>query len=213
MPVKKFRPITPTLRFKTVSSFDEITKSTPEKSLLRPLKKSAGRNSKGRITSRHRGGGHKRAYRLIDFKRNKIAIPAVVHSIEYDPNRSARIALLHYIDGEKRYILSPEGLKVGDQVISGPEAPIRPGNALPLENAPLGGTVHNVELQPGKGGQLGRSAGAEIQLMAKEGKFATLQLPSGERRLVPLAVMRQLGRLGILSTKILFWGKPDAAVG
>jgi large subunit ribosomal protein L2 len=182
MPVKKFRPVTPTLRFKTVSSFVEITKTTPEKSLLEPLKKSGGRNSRGRITSRHKGGGHKRAYRRIDFKRNKLSVPAVVNSIEYDPNRSARIALLHYVDGEKRYILSPNGLQVGDQIVAGPQSPIRVGNALPLENMPLGSTVHNVELQPGKGGQLGRSAGAEIQLMAKDGRFATLQLPSGERR-------------------------------
>lgn len=207
MPVKKFRPVTPTLRFKTVSSFIEITKDTPEKSLISPLKKSGGRNSQGRITSRHRGGGHKRAYRIIDFKRNKIDVPAVVHSIEYDPNRSARIALLHYIDGEKRYILSPNGLQVGDQIMAGPEAPIRLGNALPLENAPLGSTVHNVELQPGKGGQLGRSAGAGIQVMAKEGRFATLRLPSGERRLVPLSCYATLGQVGNLEHENIVLGK------
>jgi large subunit ribosomal protein L2 len=207
MPVKKFRPVTPTLRFKTVSSFIEITKDTPEKSLISPLKKSGGRNSQGRITSRHRGGGHKRAYRIIDFKRNKIDVPAVVHSIEYDPNRSARIALLHYIDGEKRYILSPNGLQVGDQIMAGPEAPIRLGNALPLENAPLGSTVHNVELQPGKGGQLGRSAGAGIQVMAKEGRFATLRLPSGERRLVPLTCYATLGQVGNLEHENIVLGK------
>ena len=207
MPVKKFRPVTPTLRFKTVSSFVEITKTTPEKSLLEPLKKSGGRNSRGRITSRHKGGGHKRAYRLIDFKRNKLSVPAVVSSIEYDPNRSARIALLHYADGEKRYILSPNGLQVGDQIVAGPQAPIRVGNALPLENMPLGSTIHNVELQPGKGGQLGRSAGAEIQLMAKDGRFATLQLPSGERRLVPLVCYATLGQVGNLEHENVVLGK------
>lgn len=207
MPVKKFRPVTPTLRFKTVSSFVEITKTTPEKSLLEPLKKSGGRNSRGRITSRHKGGGHKRAYRRIDFKRNKLSVPAVVHSIEYDPNRSARIALLHYADGEKRYILSPNGLQVGDPIVAGPQSPIRVGNALPLENMPLGSTIHNVELQPGKGGQLGRSAGAEIQLMAKDGKFATLQLPSGERRLVPLVCYATLGQVGNLEHENVVLGK------
>jgi len=207
MPVKKFRPVTPTLRFKTVSSFVEITKTTPEKSLLEPLKKSGGRNSRGRITSRHKGGGHKRAYRRIDFKRNKLSVPAIVNSIEYDPNRSARIALLHYADGEKRYILSPNGLQVGDQLVAGPQASIRVGNALPLENMPLGSTIHNVELQPGKGGQLGRSAGAEIQLMAKDGRFATLQLPSGERRLVPLVCYATLGQVGNLEHENVVLGK------
>ena len=177
MPVKKFRPITPSLRFKTVSSFEEITKDTPEKSLVEPNKKSGGRNNRGRITSRRRGGGHRRQYRRIDFKRDKVGVPAIVHSIEYDPNRSARIALLHYVDGEKRYILAPIGLRVGDEVASGADAEIRPGNALPLANIPLGSNVHNVELKPGKGGQIGRSAGAEIQVMAKEGNFATLRLP------------------------------------
>jgi large subunit ribosomal protein L2 len=207
MPVKKFRPVTPTLRFKTVSSFVEITKTTPEKSLLEPLKKTGGRNSRGRITSRHIGGGHKRAYRRIDFKRNKLSVPAVVNSIEYDPNRSARIALLHYADGEKRYILSPNGLQVGDQLVAGPQAPIRVGNALPLENMHLGSTIHNVELQPGKGGQLGRSAGVEIQLMAKDGRFATLQLPSGERRLVPLVCYATLGQVGNLEHENVVLGK------
>ena len=167
MPVKKFRPVTPSLRFKTVSSFEEITKNTPEKSLVEPNKKSGGRNNRGRITSRRRGGGHRRQYRRIDFKRDKVGVPAIVHSIEYDPNRSARIALLHYIDGEKRYILAPIGLSVGDKVASGADADIRPGNALPLASIPLGSNVHNVELKPGKGGQIGRSAGAEIQVMAR----------------------------------------------
>ncbi|MBT3603551.1 MAG: 50S ribosomal protein L2 [Candidatus Latescibacteria bacterium] len=207
MPVKKFRPVTPTLRFKTVSSFDEITTDAPEKTLLQPLKKSAGRNNRGRITSRRRGGGHKRSYRQIDFRRNKLEIPAVVNSIEYDPNRSARIALLHYADGEKRYILSPNGLQVGDQISAGPQAPIQPGNALPLESVPLGSSVHNVELQPGKGGQLGRSAGTEIQVMAKEGRFATLQLPSGERRLVPLSCYATIGQVGNLEHENIVIGK------
>lgn len=207
MPVKKFRPITPTQRFKTVSSFAEVTKDTPEKTLLEPLKKTGGRNSRGRITSRRRGGGHKRSYRRIDFKRNKVAIPAIVHSIEYDPNRSARIALLHYADGEKRYILSPIGLEVGATIVSGPQAPIRSGNALPLENIPTGSTVHNVELQPEKGGQIGRSAGAEIQVMAKDGRFATLQLPSGERRLVPLACYATIGQVGNLEHENVVIGK------
>jgi len=207
MPVKKFRPLTPSLRFKTVSSFEEITKDTPEKSLLEPNKKSGGRNNHGRITTRRRGGGHRRSYRRIDFKRNKAGVPSTVHSIEYDPNRSARIALLHYVDGEKRYILAPIGLNVGDEIISGPEAEIRPGNALPLANIPLGSNVHNVELKPGKGGQMGRSAGAEIQVMAKEGDFATIQLPSGERRLVPLSCYATIGQVGNLEHENVVVGK------
>lgn len=196
MPVKSFRPFTPSLRFKTVSSFEEITRSEPEKSLVEANRKSGGRNNMGRITSRRRGGGHRRHYRVIDFKRNKLGVPASVHSIEYDPNRSARIALLHYADGEKRYILAPAGLRVGARVVSGPDADVRPGNALPLENIPQGTHVHSVELQPGKGGQLGRSAGAEIQIMAKEGKFAQLRLPSGEVRLVPVTCYATVGQVG-----------------
>ncbi len=196
MPVKSFRPFTPSLRFKTVSSFEEITKSEPEKSLVEANRKSGGRNNMGRITSRRRGGGHRRHYRVIDFKRNKLGVPASVYSIEYDPNRSARVALLHYADGEKRYILAPAGLRVGAQVVSGPDADVRPGNALPLENIPQGTHVHNVELQPGKGGQLGRSAGAEIQIMAKEGKFAQLRMPSGEVRLVPVTCYATVGQVG-----------------
>jgi len=207
MPVKKFRPITPSLRFKTVSSFEEITKDTPEKSLVEPNKKSGGRNNRGRITSRRRGGGHRRQYRRIDFKRDKVGVPAIVHSIEYDPNRSARIALLHYADGEKRYILAPIGLKVGDEVASGADAEIRPGNALPLANIPLGSNVHNVELKPGKGGQIGRSAGAEIQVMAKEGNFATLRLPSGERRLVLVSCYATIGQVGNLEHENVVVGK------
>lgn len=196
MPVKSFRPFTPSLRFKTVSSFEEITRSEPEKSLVEANRKSGGRNNMGRITSRRRGGGHRRHYRVIDFKRNKTGVPASVYSIEYDPNRSARIALLHYADGEKRYILAPAGLTVGARVVSGPDADVRPGNALPLENIPQGTHVHNVELQPGKGGQLGRSAGAEIQIMAKEGNFAQLRLPSGEVRLVPVTCYATVGQVG-----------------
>ena len=196
MPVKSFRPFTPSLRFKTVASFEEITRSEPEKSLVEANRKSGGRNNMGRITSRRRGGGHRRHYRVIDFKRSKLGVPARVYSIEYDPNRSARIALLHYADGEKRYILAPAGLKIGATVISGPDADVRPGNALPLENIPQGTHVHNVEMQPGKGGQLGRSAGAEIQIMAKEGNFAQLRMPSGEVRLVPVTCYATVGQVG-----------------
>ena len=207
MAIKTFRPLTPSLRFKTVSGFDEITKSRPEKSLVETNKKSGGRNNRGRITVRHRGGGHRRSYRKVDFKRNKVGIPAQVHAIEYDPNRSARIALLYYADGEKRYILAPVGIQVGDRVLSGPEAEIRPGNALPLERIPLGSLVHNLELQPGKGGQLGRSAGAEIQLMAKERGFAQVQLPSGERRLISVHCYATLGQVGNLEHESIVLGK------
>ena len=207
MPVKKFRPFTPSLRFKTVSAFEEVTRTTPEKSLVKGRKKTGGRNNRGRITSRRRGGGHRKSYRKIDFGRNKLGIPASVYSIEYDPNRSARIALLHYADGEKRYILSPVGLNVGDRVMAGPNAEIRPGNALPLSNIPLGSTIHNVEMQPGKGGQLGRSAGTEIQLMSKEGGFAQVQLPSGERRLVPLACYATIGQVGNVEHENVVIGK------
>lgn len=191
----------------TTPSFDEITKSKPEKSLTRPLKKSGGRNKQGRITSRFRGGGHKRAYRIIDFQRRKDVVPATVAAIEYDPNRSARIALLHYKDGEKAYILAPVGLKVGDTVVSGPEADIRPGNALPLRNVPLGTTVHNVELNMGKGGQLGRSAGAAIQLMAKEGDYASLRLPSGEVRRTHLDCRATIGQVGNIDHENISSGK------
>lgn len=207
MAVKSFRPITPALRFKTVSSFEEVTKGEPEKSLVEFNKKTGGRNNKGRITSRRRGGGHRRKYRRIDFKRDKVGVPAKVHAIEYDPNRSARIALLHYLDGEKRYILAPVGLKVGDQVVSGPEADIRPGNTLPLEQIPLGSIIHNVELQVGKGGQLGRSAGTAIQVMAKEGKHAQLRLPSGEMRMVPMRCQATMGQVGNLEHENITVGK------
>ena len=207
MAVKSFRPITPGLRFKTVSSFEEITKSRPEKSLIESNKKSGGRNNRGRITSRRRGGGHKRFYRKIDFKRDKSGVPATVHSVEYDPNRSARIALLNYVDGEQRHILAPIGLRVGSRVESGPNADIRPGNALPLDNIPLGSIVHNVELQPGRGGQIGRAAGVEIQVMAKEGDFAQLRMPSGEMRLVRVGCYATIGQVGNLDHENVVVGK------
>jgi len=196
MPVKKYKPTSPGRRGMSVSSFDEITRSKPEKSLTEPLKSHAGRNNQGRITVRHRGGGHKRRYRIIDFKRNKDGVPGKIVSVEYDPNRTARIALVVYADGEKRYILSPVGLQVGQTIMSGPEAEIRVGNCLPLRNMPLGSTIHNIELNPGKGGQMVRSAGAAAQLMAKEGKYAQLRMPSGEVRLVPLVARATLGQVG-----------------
>ena len=196
MAYKTFKPYTPGRRQMTVSTFEEITTNKPEKSLLAPLHNHGGRNGSGKMTVRHQGGGHKRQYRIIDFKRNKDNIPATVATIEYDPNRTCRIALLHYADGEKRYILAPRGLKVGDVVTSGPESDIKPGNALPLLNIPLGTTVHNVELKIGKGGQMVRSAGNGAQLMAKEGKYATLRLPSGEMRMVPIVCRATIGEVG-----------------
>jgi len=207
MPVKNFRPITPSQRFKTVSSFEEITKTRPEKSLLAPVRKKAGRNNLGRITVRRRGGGHKRFYRIIDFKRNKEGIPAKVAAIEYDPNRSARIALLHYADGEKGYILAPQGLKVGDQVMSGEKAEIRIGNVLPLDKIPLGTGVHNIELKPGHGGQLVRGAGASAQLMAKEGEYVQLKLPSGEVRMIRFDCRATIGQVGNLDHVNISLGK------
>src|SRR5450759_1866196 len=196
MPIKSFRPTTPTRRFQTVVSREDITKQTPEKSLVKGKRASGGRNSTGRISSRFRGGGHKKAYREIDFKRDKHGIVAVVAAIEYDPNRSARIALLHYVDGEKRYILAPLDLKVGDTVISGPEADIKPGNALPLRAIPLGTIIHNIELKIGKGAQLARSAGTFAQLMSKEGKYSQVKLPSGEVRLVLQDCYATIGQVG-----------------
>ncbi len=207
MGIRKVKPTSPGRRFQTYLTFDEITKTKPEKSLVVPLKKTGGRNCYGRITCRHRGGGHKRLYRIIDFKRDKIDIPAKVASIEYDPNRSARIALLHYADGEKRYILAPVGLNVGDTVISSEHADIKPGNTMPLKNIPLGTIVHNVELKIGGGGQLGRSAGASIQLMAKEGKYAQLRLPSGEVRMVLLECKATIGQVGNLDHENVSLGK------
>jgi large subunit ribosomal protein L2 len=196
MAIKMYKPTSPGRRGMSVSTFEEITRTTPERSLLRPLRENAGRNNQGRVTVRHQGGGHKRMYRLIDFKRNKHGIPARVDSIEYDPNRSARIALLVYADGEKRYILAPLGLKVGAQLMSGPEAEVRVGNALPVKNIPLGTVVHNVELQPGKGGQMARSAGTGAQVMAKEGDLAQLRLPSGEVRRVSINCLATIGQVG-----------------
>ena len=196
MPIKSYKPTSPGRRGMTVSTFEEITRTTPEKSLLRPLKKRAGRNFRGKITVRRRGGGHKRRYRVIDFKRDKFGVPARVASIEYDPNRSARIALLVYADGEKRYIIAPVGLMVGDTVMSGPDAEIRVGNALPISRIPLGTQIHNIELQPGRGGQLVRSAGASAQLMAKEGQYAQVRLPSGEVRMIHQNCMATIGQVG-----------------
>jgi large subunit ribosomal protein L2 len=207
MGVKKLKPTSPGRRFQTVSDFDTITKSTPEKSLLAPKTRSSGRNSYGRITSRHRGGGHKRRYRIIDFRRTKDGVPAKVASIEYDPNRNARIALLHYVDGEKRYILAPVGIKVGDMLESGPKADIRPGNALPLRNIPTGTVVHGVELRPGGGAKMGRSAGTAVQLMSKENKVALLRLPSGEMRQVSLDCRATVGQVGNTEAELIKIGK------
>ncbi|MEP0823051.1 MAG: 50S ribosomal protein L2 [Ignavibacterium sp.] len=207
MAIRKLRPMTPGTRFASVSTFEEITREKPEKSLLRPLKKSGGRNNLGRITSRHRGGGHKRRYRVIDFKREKHGVPATVTAIEYDPNRSARIALLKYVDGEKRYILAPDGLKVGAKVMSGPDGEVETGNAIPLKSVPVGTFVHNVELRPGKGGQMGRSAGNSLQLMAKEGDFATLKLPSGEVRKVRADCYATIGVVGNADHENISYGK------
>jgi large subunit ribosomal protein L2 len=191
----------------SVSTFEEITKTRPEKSLTVRLHKHAGRNNQGKITTRHRGGGAKRAYRLIDFKRNKLGIPAKVAAIEYDPNRSARIALLHYVDGEKRYIIAPLGLKVGDRVEAGPEADIRVGNALPLKNIPTGTTIHNIEMQRGRGGQLVRGAGVGAQLMAKEGNYALIRLPSGEQRNIHILCMATIGQVGNIDHENISIGK------
>jgi large subunit ribosomal protein L2 len=196
MGLKKYKPTSPGRRFQTVADFAEVTSTTPEKSLLEPLHKNGGRNNNGRITTRHQGGGHKRRYRKIDFKRNKDGVPAKVATIEYDPNRSARIALLHYADGEKRYILAPEKLRVGDLVQSGADADIKPGNALPLENIPTGTVVHAIELQPGKGAAIARSAGTSAQLIGKEGPNAILRMPSSEMRMVPLTCRATVGEVG-----------------
>lgn len=196
MAIKKYNPTTPGLRGMTVSAFEEITRTTPEKSLTVTLKKHAGRNSRGKITVRHRGGGYRPKYRIIDFKRNKDGVPGKVAAIEYDPNRSANIALIHYLDGEKRYIIAPETLTVGDVILSGPEADIKVGNALPLANIPVGTIIHNIEMKPGKGGQMVRSAGNGAQLMAKEGKEAQIRLPSGEVRKIRLECRATIGEVG-----------------
>ena len=207
MAIKSFRPTSPGRRFATVSSFQEITKTQPEKSLLAPLKKQAGRNNQGRLTVRHRGGGHKRSYRIIDFRRNKDGIPATVAAIEYDPNRSAYIALLHYADGEKRYILAPNGLKVGTVIHSGTGSDIKVGNCLTLSEIPFGTIIHNLELKPGKGGQLVRSAGAGAQLKAREGDYAHVELPSGEVRLIHVNCRATIGQVGNLDHQNLTIGK------
>lgn len=196
MGIRASKPVTPSRRFYSESTFEELTTSKPERSLLAPLKKSGGRNNTGRITSRHRGGGHKRRYRIIDFRRNKLGVEAKVATIEYDPNRSARICLLEYADGEKRYILMPNGVKVGDTLMAGPDAEIRDGNAIPLGRVPLGSFIHNIELMPGKGGQLSRSAGTAAQLVAREGDFSTVRLPSGEMRMVRNVCYATLGTVG-----------------
>jgi large subunit ribosomal protein L2 len=207
MAIKRYKPTSPGRRGMSVSGFDDVTKSTPEKSLLRPLHRTAGRNNQGRITSRHRGGGHYHHYRVIDFKRNKHGIPARVVGIEYDPNRSARIALLRYADGEKRYILAPIGLTAGSTVMSGPEAEVRVGNALLLRNIPLGSQIHNIELKRGKGGQIVRSAGTSAQLMAKEGDYVTVRLPSGEMRRVHMECMATIGQVGNVDHQNITIGK------
>jgi large subunit ribosomal protein L2 len=207
MALRKYKPTSPGRRFMTVSTFEEVTKTEPEKSLTDPIKKKGGRNVYGRITTRHHGGGHKRRYRVVDFKRTKDGVPAKVAAIEYDPNRSARIALLHYADGAKAYILAPARLKVGAMVESGPAADIKPGNALPLQNIPTGTMVHNVELRPGRGGQMARSAGSSVQLVAKESGYATLRLPSGEMRRVALSCRATVGQVGNVDHENVSGGK------
>ena len=207
MPIRKRKPTSPGRRFQTSSDFSEVTKSKPEKSLTKPKPKTGGRNSYGRMTARHRGGGHKQRYRVIDFKRNKDGVPAKVAAIEYDPNRNARIALLHYYDGEKRYIIAAAGLNVGDVVQSGQGSEIRVGNALPLRYIPVGTTVHNVELHPGGGGKMARGAGMSVQLVAKEGEFATLRLPSGEMRTVPSSCKGTVGVVGNAEHELISLGK------
>jgi large subunit ribosomal protein L2 len=207
MGIRKLRPMTAATRFYSISTFEEVTKTKPEKGLLEPLKKSGGRNNLGRITSRHRGGGHKRMYRVIDFKRNKMGMAGTVAAIEYDPNRTCRIALVQYPDGEKRYILAPEGITVGAKISNGPQADVVAGNALPLKNIPVGTFVHNVEMRPGKGGQLGRSAGNSLQLMAKEGELATLKFPSGEVRKVSANCLGTIGVVGNGDHENISYGK------
>ena len=207
MPVRKSKPTSPGRRFQSHSDFKEITRTEPEKSLLEPKPKKAGRNNYGRITSRRQGGGNKNRYRVIDFRRNKDGVPAKVAHIEYDPNRNARIALLNYVDGEKRYILLPNRVKIGDMLASGPGADIRPGNALPLRNIPVGTVVHNVELRPGAGGKMARSAGSSVQLIAKEGTKATLRLPSGEMRMVPAECRATVGEVGNAEAELISLGK------
>ena len=207
MAIKRYKPTSAARRFMTVHTYEEITETKPERSLVEDMRKSGGRNNQGKITVRHIGGGNRRKYRIIDFKRNKDGIAATVKSIQYDPNRSANIALLQYADGEKRYILAPVGLNVGDKVMSGPEADIKAGNCLPFENIPVGTMVHNIELQPGKGGQIARAAGISAQLMAKEGAYATLKMPSGEMRLVSVKCRATIGQVGNVEHEIVSIGK------
>ena len=207
MGIKRYKPYTPSRRHMTVSTFEEITKKTPEKSLVVHLKKNSGRNNQGKLTVRHKGGGAKIKYRIIDFKRNKDNIPAKVVGIEYDPNRTANIALLVYADGEKRYILAPNGLEVGATLMSGENAEVRLGNTLPMKNIPVGASIHNIEMKPGKGGQLVRSAGVVAQLMAKEGKYATVKLPSGEMRQLPIECRATMGQVGNLDHELVHIGK------
>jgi large subunit ribosomal protein L2 len=205
--LKSFNPTTPSRRHMTVSTFEEITVSQPERSLVAPLTRKGGRNNQGKLSVRHQGGGHKRKYRIIDFKRNKDGVPGRVATIEYDPNRSANIALINYLDGEKRYILAPNGLKVGDTIISGTDADIKVGNALPLQNIPVGTVIHNIEMKPGKGAQIVRSAGTAAQLMAKEGSYATLRMPSGEMRQVHILCRATIGQVGNLDHENINIGK------
>jgi large subunit ribosomal protein L2 len=207
MALKTYQATTPSRRFASTLSFDEITRQRPEPSLVRPRKRSGGRNSSGRMTTRHRGGGHKRKIRLVDFRRDKFGIPAKVAAIEYDPNRSAFLALLHYVDGEKRYMLAPLGLKVGQMVMSGPDAEPLTGNALPLEKIPLGLTIHNVELEPGRGGRIARGAGTGVELMSREGRFANLRLPSGEIRMVNIRCLATIGQVGNIEHNLVSYGK------
>ena len=211
MPIRKAKPTSPGRRFQTFSDYSNLTRREPEKSLVEPKPKKAGRNSYGRITTRHQGGGNKNRYRVIDFRRNKDGIPAKVAHIEYDPNRNARVALLHYADGEKRYILLPNRVRVGDTLQSGPKADVTPGNALPLRNIPVGTVVHNVELKPGGGGKMARSAGSSVQVVAKEGKNATLRLPSGEMRMVPLSCRATVGEVGNAEAELISVGKAGRA--
>ena len=211
MPIRQFRPITASSRFRSVPDFSEITREEPEKSLVEPLKKSGGRDNHGHIAMRRRGGGHKRKYRIIDFRRDKFGVTATVREIEYDPNRSARIALVEYADGERRYILHPKGLKVGDSVVSGPGSDIRTGNAIPLAEVPLGTSVHNIELKIGKGGQLCRSAGMAAQVVAKEGEYVTVRMPSTEMRMIHGRCLATIGVIGNEEHELLSWGKAGKA--
>lgn len=210
MPLKKFKPVTPGSRFRSVTAGDEITRKGPERSLTEPLSSTGGRNHHGRVTSRRRGGGHKRRYRIVDFKRDKVGVKGTVAEIEYDPNRSADLALIHYDDGEKRYILHPRGLRAGDVIEAGPDADIRLGNALPMEKIPLGTVIHNVELKPGKGGQMARSAGAGVQLVAKEGDFVTVRLPSTEVRRIRKECTATVGQVGNIDHNLQSIGKAGA---